>query len=143
MTKKEIYKCLRDKIPPDQEKTEHINHNHHQAEDKKPKQEKKYNKKEIAHKEELKKTLLNLTGTRAAYLFDKNMKVIGKIPVKEMFGALREIKDIYALIFDGSVDQKLVNFAKDKNIRYVVGMKIIGRITIPNSMEVLTQKDFS
>ncbi len=60
-----------------------------------------------------------------------------------MFSALREIKDVYAIIFDGSVDQKLVNFAKEKNIKYLVGMKISGRVTVPSNMGVFIQKDFS
>ena len=138
LTKKEIYKSLRDKIPPHQEKVE-TNHQNNS----KPKEKNFTKKREIKHREEFKKTLSDLTGTRASYFFDKEMKIIGKIPVKEMFSALREIKDVYAIIFDGSVDQKLVNFAKEKNIKYLVGMKISGRVTVPSNMGVFIQKDFS
>ena len=138
LTKKEIYKSLRDKIPPHQEKVETNHQNNSKS------KEKNFTKKrEIKHKEEFRKTLSDLTGTRASYFFDKEMKIIGKIPVKEMFSALREIKDVYAIIVDGSVDQKLVNFAKEKNIKYLVGMKISGRVTVPSNMGVFIQKDFS
>ncbi len=151
LTKKEIYKSLRDKVPSDQEKIETNN--------KKPfkehttvlrvkreiKPEKRVFKPKEVNKDEkeFKKTLSDLTGTRAAYFFDKEMKIIGKIPVKEMFGALREMKDVHALIFDGSIDQKLVNFATEKNIKYLVGMKINGRINVSKNMRVLIQKDLN
>lgn len=150
LTKKEIYKSLRDKVSADQEKVE-INHKEGfkrqkiKIEPQKPvKVEKKSftPKMEIKEQNEFKKTLLDLTGTRAAYFFDKEMKIIGKIPVKEMFGALKEIKDVYALIFDGSVDQKLVNFATEKNIKHVVGMKINGRINVSKNIKVFVEKDF-
>lgn len=146
LTKKEIYKCLRDKVSPDQVKTE-MNGKEPIKIEKKELRLKKEEKEEVEPQEdmkeyeEFKKTLSDLTGTRAAYFFDKDMKIIGKIPVKEMFGALKEIKDVHALIFDGSIDQKLVNFATEKNIKYLVGMKINGRISASKNIMVLLQKD--
>jgi len=152
LTKKEIYKSLRDKIPWDQEKTE-INQQKEEFKKQileiKSKKDVKIEKDTFIQKidsreeKEFKKTLSDLTGTRAAYFFDREMKIIGKIPIKEMFGALKEIGDVYALVFDGSIDQKLVNFATEKNIKYLVGMKINGRLNIPKNTDVLTQKDFS
>ncbi len=145
LTKKEIYKCLRDKVSPDQIKSEANNKEPIKIE----KKELRLKKEEVEEEpredtkeyEEFKKTLSDLTGTRAAYFFDRDMKIIGKIPVKEMFGALKEIKDVHALIFDGSIDQKLVNFATEKNIKYLVGMKINGRISASKNIKVLLQKD--
>jgi len=152
LTKKEIYKSLRDKIPWDQEKTE-INQQKEEFKKQileiKSKKDVKIEKDTFIQKidsreeKEFKKTLSDLTGTRAAYFFDREMKIIGKIPIKEMFGALKEIGDVYALVFDGSIDQKLVNFATEKNIKYLVGMKINGRLNISKNTDVLTQKDFS
>lgn len=148
LTKKEIYKCLRDKVSPDQVKIEMNGREAVKNEKKetKPKKEEKGESEEEPGEdkkiyEEFRKTLSDLTGTRAAYFFDRDMKIIGKIPVKEMFGALKEIKDVHALIFDGSIDQKLVNFSAEKNIKYLVGMKVNGRINTSKNIKVLLQKD--
>ena len=149
LTKKEIYKSLRDKVPADQEKAAISNGNSNKNSSpkgntkKKPKKTKTTKKKkELTDKEkEFKKVLSDLTGTRAAYFFDKKMEIIGKIPVKEMFGALKEIKDVDVLIFDGSIDQKLIKFASEKNIKDIVGMKVDGRISVPKNMKVYTQRD--
>ncbi|RKX39186.1 MAG: DNA primase, partial [Thermotogae bacterium] len=46
-------------------------------------------------------------------------------------------------IFDGSIDQKLVNFASSKNIKYIVGMKRDERLNIPQSVEIIIQKDLA
>jgi len=143
LTKKEIYKSLREKVPPGQEKSLMAEKETKEFRERRPKEDKRNFRKEPKHRDEFKKVLSDLTGTRAAYFFDSEMKVIGKIPVKEMFSALREIKEVYAIVFDGTIDQKLVNFAKEKNIRYLVGMRITGRLTIPGGMEVFTQKDFN
>ncbi len=145
LTKKEIYKCLRDKVSSDQEKIDANSKNNGKKTEtttSAQKTEKKSFPKTSSKEDgEFKKVLSDLTGTRAAYFFDKDMKIIGKIPVKEMFSALKEMKDIYALVFDGSIDQKLVKFSADKNIKHLVGMKINGRINVPKNMRVVTQKE--
>lgn len=120
LTKKEIYKSLRDKIPSDQAKTENeIPKNNHKNSYHKSVPQKAINDK---LKDTFKVKLTELTGTRAAMLFDKDMKLIGKLPVKEMFSAIKEVENIETLIFDGSINQKLINFASEKNIKNVVGM---------------------
>jgi len=141
LTKKEIYKALREKIPADQLNIEENGLKSNIIEKKQIKVKKHSLSPEKEKK--FKETLFNLTGTRAAYLFDKNMNILGKLPVKEMFSAMKEVKDVYALIFDGSIDQKLINFASTKNIKYIVGMKKYERLNIPQSVEIITQEDIA
>lgn len=144
LTKKEIYKSLRDKIPADQIKVD--------VEVKKTEESHREISKEISNikkdldpnlKSKFKKTLFDLTGTRAALLFDEKMNLIGKIPVKEMFSAIRNVKDVYALIFDGSIDQKLIKFASEKNISYVVGMRKDKRIRGERDVKFFVKEDLS
>jgi len=123
LTKKEIYKSLRDKIPADQIKTEieaskNMHKNNHR------KINKTIPRKTINDKLKnfFKEKLTELTGTRAAMLFDDDMKLIGRLPVKEMFSAMRDVENVKTLVFDGEIDQKLINFASDRNIKNVVGM---------------------
>lgn len=143
LTKKEIYKSLRDKVPADQMKTKVKTKNKKKKKKHKKRKKKTKTKEKIKPKlkKEFKKKLFDLTGTRAALLFDKNMELIGKIPVKEMFSAMKEVDDAQALIFDGSVDQKLINFASDRDLKYVVGMTKRGKIR-DKDISYLIKKDF-
>lgn len=134
LTKKEIYKGLRDKVPTDQVKGDVAVKTEETA--------KKVKTVKINHilPEEFKKTLINLTGTRAAYLFDKDMNILGKIPIKEIFTAIREVKNTDTIIFDGSIDQKLINFAEKSNIKNVVAMKLDQKTEVPKTLKIFTQE---
>ena len=90
--------------------------------------------------EAFKNILEELTGTRAAYLLDESGSPQGKVPVREMFNAMKEI-EAYALVFDGEIDQKLVTFASSRGLKYVVGMKSTPRLRIPENITVLTLRD--
>ncbi len=127
LSKKEIFKSLRSQVPVDQYKEET-----EVAEKKSSRKKLQQNKKEI-----FKNILNQLTGTRAAYFLDENMNVITKVPVKEMFNIMKETPP-NALIFDGEVDQKLVTFSSQRNVKYIVGMKKRGRIKVSDDMCVLT-----
>ncbi|MHA2105063.1 MAG: DNA primase DnaG [Candidatus Hodarchaeales archaeon] len=111
LTKKEIFKSIREKIPIGKIKPV----------EEKPKR--KYVKKiEPKKLKVFKKTLDDLTGTRAAYFLDENLEILGKVPVKEMFTAMRQLKAQY-IVFDGNIDQKLIDYSSQHGIKYIVGMK--------------------
>jgi DNA primase len=86
------------------------------------------------------KSVLNeLVGTRAACFLDENKDILGRVPVKEMFTAMRELK-AESLVFDGDIDQKLVNQCLQNGIKYIVGMKV-DRIRNPEGLTILTIHD--
>lgn len=87
--------------------------------------------------ERLKALLNELTGTRAAYFMDEGMNILGKVPVKEMFNTMKELRTDM-LVFDGEVDQKLVTFSGQRGVRLIAGMRLRGRIQVPEGMQVLT-----
>jgi DNA primase len=87
-----------------------------------------------------KEMLESLTGTRAALFLDELGGVIGKVPVPEMFNALKQI-DADSLIIDGEIDQKLANFCAQRGVKYLIGAKLAGRIRFPESTTVLTQEN--
>lgn len=89
--------------------------------------------------ETFKTVLDDLIGTRAACFLDESLEILGRVPVKEMFSAMHELNS-NALIFDGDIDQKLVNQCLHNGIKYIVGMKI-GRIRTPEGMSILTIHD--
>ena len=67
------------------------------------------------------------------------MNVLGRVPVKEMFSAMKGL-DAEVLIFDGDIDQKLINQCSNRGIKYIVGMKI-GRIRHPEGVMLITIED--
>ncbi len=136
LSKKEIFKALRNKVPLDQYKQEFQKNGNGK--------EKKYEKKKKSidneRKEIFKSVFDDILGTRAACFIDEELNILGKVPIKEMFNALRETKaDV--IILDGDIEQKLVEKAVQNGVRYIVGKSVKGRIRAPEFMTILTQKD--
>lgn len=129
LSKKQIFKALRERIPVDQ------------AFDKKP--EYKEEKAEEQIDPELKKTfgalLDDLIGTRAAYLVDNNMQVMSKVPIAELNDMVDEFKNIHAIIFDGKINQMMVDMTSQRKISYLVGMEFGERVRGP--IKTLIMKD--
>jgi hypothetical protein len=86
-----------------------------------------------------KATIGDLVGTRAACFLNPKMEILGKVPVKEMFSTMKGL-DAEALIFDGDIDQKLINQCSSNGIKYIVGMKI-GRIRHNEGVTIMTIED--
>ncbi len=145
LSKKEIFKSLRDKIPVDQyleENNKKINMQNQQHKEQK-KERKQESKKSIDEdkKEIFKEKLEELIGTRAVTFLDEELNEIGRVPIKEIFNTIKEVKaDV--VILDGDIDQKLIQTAMQNGIRYIVGKGIRGKIKPPEFMYVITQKDF-
>ncbi|MEM7816354.1 MAG: DNA primase DnaG [Candidatus Aenigmatarchaeota archaeon] len=129
LTKKEIFKALREAIPADQVKRELLT---------KPPQPRvsiflEESEKEMKSEEkELMKRFLNLledlVGTRASYLINKEMEIIAKIPVGELDKMINEFSDVYAIILDLQVSQYIVDISLPRKIKYIVGLKKDGNI---------------
>jgi len=155
LSKKEVFKCIRDKISSSQFKLEKANNL--KAREQKPGMEKRYVKSEIKGKEyrktEYKKTVMRITddqrkifkktleeliGTRAACIFDSGFNLLGKVPVKELINTLKTVENPYAVIFDGKVDYKLDSIAKIKDIKFLVGME---KEDIRSSVGILSKED--
>lgn len=130
LTKKEVFRSLRDKIPVDQFKGMLGIKTHRKTEKTKPKyrnaekmpliRASRLNPKE---RQLFKKTLGELVGTRAAIILDSKKELLGKVPVAELGNTLKSIDNPYAVILDGKVDFNLNQIAKRKGIRFLVGME--------------------
>jgi DNA primase len=158
LTKKEVFKALRERVPVAESKVEGTARDIREAQESREERarerdtevaemerearpSKEGKKRGDNEKAALFKTLLNeLTGTRAAYLLDEAGNPQGKVPVREMFNALKELTSD-ALVFDGEVDQKLVNFAASRGLHWLVGMKASPRIRVPENMYVVVLAD--
>jgi len=132
LSKKEVFKYLRNKIPTDQIKPEIV---------REIKEERPIYQFQLEgdKAERFKSILEDLIGTRAACFLNEDMGILGRVPVKEMFSAMREL-DSSAIIFDGDIDQKLVTQCANNGIKYIIGMRV-GRIKTPEGILVLTLQD--
>ncbi len=73
-------------------------------------------------KKKFKQTLEDLFGTRGACIFDKELNILGKVPLSELSTTIKSLNGgIYALVLDGTVDIDLVRLAEKLNITYIIG----------------------
>lgn len=170
LTKKEIFKALRERIPADKAMTDMIakgvkpsteekilqHENDHlkpaeiseptepEAEQDVPEVRPRQRKKKLdieSEKASAFKTMMeNLTGTRAAYLLNESNEPLAKVPLREVFNALKELPTA-ALLVDGEVDQKLANFAANRGVKFVVGTKAMPRMRLPEGIIVAAVGD--
>lgn len=129
LTKKEIYKSLREKITIDQARAEQS--------------EISSEKTEITEemKEKFNELIGKVTGTRAAYFLDKDLEIVEKIPTKKVFEQIREINQSENLIFDGSIDKKIANLAYKNGIKCIVGMETSDNLKNSYPLQILTEED--
>ena len=90
------------------------------------------------YRDNFKKMLNDLVGTRGAYLLDENLNILGKVPIAEIVPTLRSLNSgVFAIIFDGTVDSDINAIAEKTNVQYLVGMDS----NVENSrLKILTQK---
>ncbi|NCO97255.1 MAG: hypothetical protein COY38_04970 [Candidatus Aenigmarchaeota archaeon CG_4_10_14_0_8_um_filter_37_24] len=105
LTKKELFKSLREREP-----TEQII-----SEVKKSLDEKM--------KKKISSVLDKMVGTRAAYIFDENMKLKYKIPLTQLNEENEKIKDAEIVVLDGEINETIVNVSEVVGIKYLIGNK--------------------
>ncbi len=147
LSKKEIFKCLRNKIPVDQYKQEQKDFLQKEKEEPKRKQNfstpiqiQKTKIIEDEKRQRFKEILEEVLGTRGACFLDEELNILGKVPVKEIASAVRELR-AEAVVIDGEINQKLISILQNTGIKYVVGREIKGKIKVPEFMVVITQSE--
>lgn len=122
LTKKEIYKALRERMP--------LNQAVEKAEKREilpaPDTSTSLVAQEIDEEATIffTKMLEDLVGTRAAYLIDRNMVIITKLPLSELSEMINDFSNIYAIVIDGKVSQPLVDLARKRAVAVVAGMEL-------------------
>lgn len=91
-------------------------------------------------KEQFKGMLDDLVGTRGAYILDKDCNILGKVPTTEIESTLRNLNNVFAVVFDGSITKEIAKSAENSNVNFVVATNSKIR---PNETRVtiLTQKE--
>jgi DNA primase len=87
---------------------------------------------------QFKKMLEELIGTRGAYLLDKDMNILGKVPTKELKNVLNNLTDVDTIIMDDQVTPDLIKFVENTNLSNIVGMSSIAQA---RKIKIITAKD--
>jgi len=147
LTKKEIHKGLRGKVAIEQSKMD-ID----KVEKETPVPQRRYPQRPSAvlrrnmrmhiskdDKDNFKRMLDDLMGTRGAYILDEDSNILGKVPTSEIESTMRSLgSGVYAVIFDGEITRDIILAAERSQVKHVVGMssKINSRDTRINVMTV-------
>ena len=132
LTKKEILKSLREKTPVDGREKRPIPAAPEQTEEQKSIDDKT--------KKFLGSALDDLVGTRAAYLIDKNLHILTKIPISEINDVIGDFRNAYAIVFDGKINQDIVDLAINRKVSCLVATGFREDVDA-KGMIMLTQKD--
>jgi DNA primase len=136
LSKKEIFKSLREKASAEQFKMEkRIDIRKETKREETRRAPVKLNKKK---KEMFRKVLEDLVGSRAACIFDEKDDLLGKVPVQELEHTLRTTENPHTIIFDGRVDASLNDVAKRKGVKFLIGME---KESIRSPVTILDKKD--
>ena len=77
-------------------------------------------KEEQAH---FKKMLEDLIGTRGAYILDKDLKILGKVPTAELPSTISSLHSgVHAIVFDGSITKDIITIAERAGVKHLVAM---------------------
>lgn len=89
-------------------------------------------------------TIEGLRGTLEAVLYDRNWNEIERIKVKELFDRLQrsEKGEIYAVVFDGIITQRLLDVSAEKGVGLLIGSRMGSKINYkPGPVKFLTFSD--
>jgi DNA primase len=94
-----------------------------------------------AEKESFGKMIEDLIGTRGAYILDKQLNILGKVPVSELQSTIKSLSSgIYAVIFDGGIEKELIAVCERTDVKFLVGMDAKAKQSA--SVNVMTVDDF-
>lgn len=80
-----------------------------------------------------------LEGTFKARLLDKDKNILKETTVRDLAKELKETEEKpTSVVFDGVITQRIVDIAKEKELEYVVGLKIGDVVKMPTSLKVIT-----
>ncbi len=73
-----------------------------------------------------------------ALLLDKDKRVIEEIPVRELTNKLMERKDVYAVVFNGVITQRLIDTVSETGVKYLVGARKYNVVRRPVNLKIIT-----
>lgn len=86
-----------------------------------------------------------LVGTLTGALYDSSWMLVEKLSVRDLYDKLasREAGSVYAVIFDGIVTQRIIDIAREKNVKLLVGVRLGALSRKPEDVQILTINDIA
>ena len=96
---------------------------------------------EIAVYDKIADLAKGLKGTLEAVLLRKDGSQVGRVPVSELVDKIKKSKGVDLVVFDGIVTGRLVDTAKARGVKTIVGARIAEGVKIPADLEVKSFND--
>ena len=124
LTKKEIFKSLRDKTTIEQFKPEI--------------------KKDLSErtKGKISEVLDKMVGTRAAYIFDDSMKLLGKIPLTQFSEDNKRLHKAKIVVIDGKINNSILGVAELHSIEFLAANSADKKLK-PHLIKIFTKDELS
>jgi DNA primase len=83
----------------------------------------------------------DLAGTLSAKLLDANKNVLQKVAVRDLANVLKETNgDVKSVVFDAVITHRMLDIAAEKNLEYLVGVKMGSIVKQPANVKVITSE---
>ena len=146
LSQKEIVKALRNKLPIEQVLEQKNKKKPSQNTRNQPEPAPRVAPVEPSEPSPIEKSFRNyveaLNGTMNAVLLDAEGKVLKEVAVRNLASALKESNGLVkSVVFDGVITQRILDIAAEKELNYLIGVKIGNVVKRPLSVKVLTVED--
>ncbi|MDR2874089.1 MAG: DNA primase [Methanobrevibacter sp.] len=87
----------------------------------------------------LKRVLKTLEGTGNCEIFDDTLNSLREVKVENLYDEIKNSTgDIYSIVFDGIVSQRLVDISTNKGVKNLVAFGVGEIVKKPNSLRIIT-----
>ncbi len=73
-----------------------------------------------------------------AILLDENKNIIAEIPVRDLLSSLSDREGIYAIIFNGIITQRLIDIVSERGVKYLIGARKANVVRRPVELKIIT-----
>ncbi|RLF76403.1 DNA primase [Thermococci archaeon] len=73
-----------------------------------------------------------------AILLDENENILAEIPIRDLSNSLNNKENIYAIIFNGIITQRLIDIVSEKGVKYLIGARKSNVVRRPINLKILT-----
>jgi len=93
---------------------------------------------EVTVAEDVRDLASKLRGTLEGVLMDKDGKELSRVPVSQIVDMLKNTEGVQLVAFDGIITGRLLDLAKEKGVKYIVGERLADSVKVPQGITVKT-----